>query len=871
MVTILKARLYFHYVTRAARRGGQRTLLAILCVAIGVMAIVAMQLIGNMVNRSLTGNVRDLNGGDLHVSGIILTASELPYFDQIQAQGVIAAYTAVSANQGSAQSPHPVSRFTISLVDPGRYPLAGAPTFVQPVGGRLSAILGGTTIILTSSLAEQMGARVGDQFTVILADGHLSSVTVGGIVESNGIFQQSFMLMSYGALASFHESSNQPLLYNEVYADVPGHSAAQTTTALNLLQGRFPSADIVTADDLLQNNQQEVYSIQSFLRLVGLAALLIGGMGIANTMQVLLRRRQTEIAMLKAEGYTATDLGILFGVEAGLLGLIGGVIGALAGILVSFVIKGYVEQAFSLSLPPTVDPILVAQGVLVGVAVALIFGLLPIAEASQIRPIAVLRDLPEGTRRLSRISVALLGLLVVALFYLLAFAILQSALLAAALIAGVCLVAAILNLVFSLVLSGISRLPVPAGSPGAGTVKPALRNLRRQRGRTVSTQIALFAGVFSVGLILVLGQSLQSQYASGGTGVNAVIWTTNLGPVQHRLAESSAVTRIDVYRSTSFAPAAINGHDITSAVSGHAYDQDGLAPLNGILGFDLLHPSVPLAPDFVLTSGRMLESRDAGTHNVVIDAATQNAPLRLKLGDRITVRYLDKRTFISGGGPSGQGVTCTIVGFYQNNTGIPSLQDTLLGDYAAVDAIGGSNAFYQLGIHVDPQRADALLTQIQTELPGQVFVHSYVDVFAQIENYLHNLVLVLEAIVLPALLAAAVNIANAVALAMLDRRRELAIQKAVGHTSRGLLAQIMLEQGIVALIPSLIALVLAAGLGLAVAAVIYQGGSSGGGGTLSMPIMAGILAASILIGIVIALLVSWGAAHRRPLEALRYQ
>jgi putative ABC transport system permease protein len=137
MVTVLKARLYFHYVTRAARRGGQRTMLAILCVAIGVMAIVALQLIGNMVNISLTSNVRDLNGGDLDVSSINLSAGDLRYFDQLQAQGVITAYTAVSASQGSAESPHPVSRFNITLVDPGRYPLAGAN--VPPTRGWAAA------------------------------------------------------------------------------------------------------------------------------------------------------------------------------------------------------------------------------------------------------------------------------------------------------------------------------------------------------------------------------------------------------------------------------------------------------------------------------------------------------------------------------------------------------------------------------------------------------------------------------------------------------------------------------------------------------------------------------------------------------------
>ena len=43
-------RLYWSYATRSLMRGGQRTLLAIFCVAVGVMAIVSLQLVGNMVN-----------------------------------------------------------------------------------------------------------------------------------------------------------------------------------------------------------------------------------------------------------------------------------------------------------------------------------------------------------------------------------------------------------------------------------------------------------------------------------------------------------------------------------------------------------------------------------------------------------------------------------------------------------------------------------------------------------------------------------------------------------------------------------------------------------------------------------------------------
>jgi len=56
--------LYWSYATRSLGRGGQRTLLAIFCVAVGVLAIVSLQLVGNMVNNGLTSNVREGNGGD---------------------------------------------------------------------------------------------------------------------------------------------------------------------------------------------------------------------------------------------------------------------------------------------------------------------------------------------------------------------------------------------------------------------------------------------------------------------------------------------------------------------------------------------------------------------------------------------------------------------------------------------------------------------------------------------------------------------------------------------------------------------------------------------------------------------------------------
>src|SRR5260370_35280810 len=64
----MKLGLYWSYATRSLMRGGQRTVLAIFCVAVGVMAIVGLQLVGISVNRALLGNIIEANGGDIRLN-----------------------------------------------------------------------------------------------------------------------------------------------------------------------------------------------------------------------------------------------------------------------------------------------------------------------------------------------------------------------------------------------------------------------------------------------------------------------------------------------------------------------------------------------------------------------------------------------------------------------------------------------------------------------------------------------------------------------------------------------------------------------------------------------------------------------------------
>src|SRR6516225_1819205 len=99
-----RATLYWNYATRSLRRGGQRTLLAIFCIAVGVMAIVSLELVGNMVNTALTGNVGGALGGDISVQNGIgpFDQHDLTVFADLKADGTLTQYTAVVDQQAQA-------------------------------------------------------------------------------------------------------------------------------------------------------------------------------------------------------------------------------------------------------------------------------------------------------------------------------------------------------------------------------------------------------------------------------------------------------------------------------------------------------------------------------------------------------------------------------------------------------------------------------------------------------------------------------------------------------------------------------------------------------------------------------------------------
>jgi putative ABC transport system permease protein len=947
----MKLGLYWSYSTRSLIRGGQRSILAIFCVAVGVMAIVALQLVGLSVNQALLGNIIEANGGDIRLNADIapLRQSDMVFFDKLKQQGKINDYaTAYDPGGSIALTTGEESTFSFIAVS-HNFPLVGQANFVAPSHDlQMQNVVTGNDVAMSSTIFDALKAHIGSSYKVKTLDGRFVPITVAAEFQEDGVFRGPQIILSRKTLDTVPgpKGSTEPAQYGTIYMSVPASNLATVRTQLSQ---QFPSARVITATDLLKQRQAQVDQISLFLRIVGLLALFIGGIGIINTMQVLLRRRQIEIAMLKTTGYRQVDLYALFGLEAALLGIVGGIVGTLVGLGTSFLVRSVVERAFFIHLPIILDTFTLISGLLIGLATALIFGLLPIVQASQVRPLSVLREVIERKRFTSRlITISLLVILSV-LFVLLASAILGDVLTAIIAVYGGAGVIFSLALGFSLLVLAISKLPVyeqpnprmllwllmsigiillsilvlvallllgeaahaiatRVGHDLIGTyalvvlggmgivlaggslvyflavivnsvvmftprswktsVMLAYRNLGRQRLRTTTTLTALFVGVFAIGLILIMGQGIKDTINTTLStlfthNVFVVVPPNQKQTVQKQLNLAKGIDSNKTLVNTvvpQLYPLLVNGHDINTILrkvrkTDKINARDIVGDLADLQGFNVRGGKNNL-PAIILKSGRNLQPGDTGTNAVVLSSELEENPVNLRIGDSIVVQSADGAVT----------KVLKVVGFYDSTSpqGNPNFA-VMLADTAMAERLGGSQTLEIFSLKVDPNQVAELKRHLNIAVPS-AFILSVVDIDALVNQVLNNLIVMLTTLASLAMVAGLIIIANAVALAMLERRREIGILKSVGHTSRSILSTVLIENGLVGLLGSLVAMLLVVGAITALSKFVFH--VELGIGT---PLVALIIGATSLITMFVAMVVAWRAVRIRPLDVLRYE
>lgn len=926
---INRLRFYLRHSFNDLRVNGQRTFFALLCIAAGVAAIVSLQTVAIMIESTLQGNLQANNRGDIQIQpgvraldgealleeGVqsgFLSANEQGFMgasfttytvaeqglEQFQAwidasypgqisftyRQQVADMASIILGGGSGgvmtnpESGVQASQLTPVMVDVAVYPLYSE---VLTLDGRTlaEAIQSPTDVVLDEQVARALDVGMGDTVRI---SGTEQAFTVAGIVETaaevrNPAVDALLALFGYyyldlSAVDLFSGMRPQAeRLYLQIAPEL------DVLDVEDALLTAFPYVRTTTTEDLRRTYATLSENIDQLVSVMGLVSLLIGSIGIVNTMQVIVRRRTTEVAVLKTIGLQSDQITILFLTEALLMGLIGSLAGIVMGWGATFIIRGTAERVLATELPFVLAPGPALNGLVVGILVTTIFGFLPTLTAGQVRPATILRPNEFVLPRTGCLAtLGALGLVLVGVG-LVASALLGSPVTGFVVTVGAFMAAGMFYVGLWLLITLIGRF-MP--SFGLVDLKIALRQMLAGRGRAAITLLALVAGVFSLSLITLLADSINNvlNYAlTEGTGGNLIVTVASpqtLPRVETVISETPGLESYRVSRNYGLELVSVTRADgrvddiealeaildeaempfFFSAGGGRGPRFSRIALLRAEMETVEALEAADL-PEVVFAAGGQITADDLGDEpGIVLTESDHLRAAGVQPGDRITYAFDD-----------GAEITFRVVGLVAAS-GINLGAGSMSPVYTLMGAFPASRQPSSVIVIVDIAEENVQeLRQRLGDVPGTFALET-----AVINRFLENLLGTFTAF--PSLVAAlglvvgGVVIANSVALTTMERRREIAVMKAVGLQRERVLGMILLENAVLGLIGGLIGV----GVGL-LALVLLVATFSAPGSVLPVGTALLLMLVCVLVALTAAITTAWGASGERPLNVLRYE
>ena len=150
--------------------------------------------------------------------------------------------------------------------------------------------------------------------------------------------------------------------------------------------------EITTPQEFLDSVNNILIVVQILLIGIATISLIVGGIGIANTMYTSVLERNREIGIMKAIGAKNKEILTIFMIESGLLGLTGGLIGLILGIIIAKGVEYGAYASFGESiLKATFSPALIIGALIFAFVLGAISGTLPAQQAAKLKPVDALR------------------------------------------------------------------------------------------------------------------------------------------------------------------------------------------------------------------------------------------------------------------------------------------------------------------------------------------------------------------------------------------------------------------------------------------------------------------------------------------------
>ena len=387
--------LAFRYALRELRGGLRGFYVFIACIALGVMAIAGVGSVAASLGDGLAREGRKLLGGDVAFSLIQREAKpeDIAFLRSRGSLSIAATLRAmVRAGEGK------LALVELKAVD-GAYPLLGDLTLEpqMPLGELLAERDGAFGAAVDSTLLARFDLKLGDRVTIGNAAFQLRSVVSAepDKLAVNVGLGPRFLISDAGLRAT---GLLQPgSLVRWIYRVKLPDNAADDRSAEALIadaRAAAPEAgwEIRSRANASPQLERTINRFTQFLTLVGLAALLVGGVGVANAVKSHIDRRREVVATFKAVGATGRDVFTIYTTQVIVLAALGSAIGLAAGAALPYLIAGLFGKVLPLPMEPALHFDELLLSFVYGLLTALAFGLWPLGRVHDVPVAALFRE-----------------------------------------------------------------------------------------------------------------------------------------------------------------------------------------------------------------------------------------------------------------------------------------------------------------------------------------------------------------------------------------------------------------------------------------------------------------------------------------------
>lgn len=511
------------HALRESRSTWRRLGLYMGSITLGVAALVAINSFRTNILASVQIESRKLLGADLELhSSRIFPDSVDALLDSLDATVPVSWLTSTPSMAVDPATGN--SRLAQIKALEGGYPYYGEIT-TEPASawGRLSQ---GRHAVADPALGVQLDVAVGDSIQIgrarFLLTGFITS-SPGEISFQSAIGPRIYIPAQYLGETDLIQFGS--LVQYQAFVKIDDNPTLQSF--LNHHEQFFRDHQ-VRYDTVAERVEDLTFAIENmtrFLGLVGLVALLLGGVGVASAVHVFIKEKLDTVAVLRCLGARQRSVFAAYLVQAMVLGLAGAAAGVVLGILIQKILPLVLGDFIPLQVNVRIDWLMIGAGLVIGVWVAGIFAFLPLLSIWNVTPLRALRREFEAVtrqrtpwRRLAYLALAVsVGVI----------SVWQAPFAGAGLAfgGGVAVTAGLLWFTARLLIR-LTRRHFPRRS--RYVIRQGVANLFRPQNQTVAVTIALGFGVFMIATIYVVQRNILDRFDLDAEGVRPNLVTLDI-------------------------------------------------------------------------------------------------------------------------------------------------------------------------------------------------------------------------------------------------------------------------------------------------------------------------------------------------------